>query len=102
LKDWDEHVSAQTRGQVLTELNNYLEDGVVPRKDDFDILNWWMSNSTKYPILSIMARDILAIPASAVHCEAALSNEGPVIHKKWSTLNTKTIEALVCIQDWIK
>ena len=102
LKDWTEHVSAQTRGQVLTELNNYLEDGVVPRKDDFDILNWWMSNSTKYPILSIMARDILAIPASAVHCEAALSNEGPVIHKQWNTLNINTIEALVCIRDWIK
>jgi len=102
LKDWTEHVSAQTRGQVFTELNNYLEDGVVPRKDDFDILNWWMSNSTKYPILSIMARDILAIPASAVHCEAALSNEGPVIHKQWNTLNINTIEALVCIRDWIK
>uniref|UniRef100_A0A0A9H0X3 hAT-like transposase RNase-H fold domain-containing protein n=1 Tax=Arundo donax TaxID=35708 RepID=A0A0A9H0X3_ARUDO len=39
LEDWDEHLSAQTGSQVLTELNNYLDDGLV-----FDILNWWMSN----------------------------------------------------------
>jgi hypothetical protein len=49
-----------------------------------------------------MARDVLAMPASAVRCEAALSSEGPVIPKQWSTLNIKTIEALVCARDWIK
>jgi hypothetical protein len=102
LEDWDEHLNAQTRSRLLTELDNYLEDGLVPRKDDFDILNWWKSNSTKYPTLSIMARDVLAMPASAVRCKAALSTEGPVIPKQWSTLNIKTIEALVCTQDWIK
>uniref|UniRef100_A0A0A9GFL3 HAT C-terminal dimerisation domain-containing protein n=1 Tax=Arundo donax TaxID=35708 RepID=A0A0A9GFL3_ARUDO len=102
LEDWDEHLNAQTRSQLLTELDNYLEDGLVPRKDDFDILNWWMSNSTKYPTLSVMARDVLAMPASAVHFEAASSSEGPVIHKQWSTLDIKTVEALVCTRDWIK
>ncbi|XP_034599480.1 zinc finger BED domain-containing protein RICESLEEPER 1-like [Setaria viridis] len=102
LEDWDEHLNAQTRSQLMTELDNYLEDGLVPRKDDFDILNWWMNNSTKYPTLSIMARDVLAMPASAVNCEAALSSEGNMIHKQWSTLNIKTIEALVCTRDWIK
>ncbi|KAJ1267544.1 hypothetical protein BS78_07G064700 [Paspalum vaginatum] len=102
LDDWDEHLNAQTRSQLLTELDNYLEDGLVPRKDDFDILDWWMSNSTKYPTLAIMARDVLAMPASAVNCEAALSSEGNMIHKQWSTLSIKTIEALVCTRDWIK
>ncbi|TVU43071.1 hypothetical protein EJB05_09507, partial [Eragrostis curvula] len=102
LEDWDEHLNVHTRSQVLAELTNYLDDAIVPRKDDFDILNWWMNNSTKYPTLSIMARDVLAMPASAVHCETAFSSEGPVIHKQWSTLNIKTIEALVCTRDWIK
>ncbi|XP_062196063.1 zinc finger BED domain-containing protein RICESLEEPER 2-like [Phragmites australis] len=102
LEDWDEHLNVQTRSQLLTELDNYLEDGLVPRKDDFDILNWWMSNSTKYPTLSVMARDVLAMPAAALNGEAALSGEGPMIHKQWSTLNIKTIEALVCTRDWIK
>ena len=101
LEDWDEHINAQIRSQVSTELTNYLDDGLVPRDDDFDILNWWMSNATKYPILSVMARDILAMPGSAVQCEAALSSEGPVINKQWSKLNINAIEALVCIREWI-
>jgi hypothetical protein len=100
-EDWDKYLYEQTRTQALTELKNYLEDGLVPRKDGFDILNWWMSNSTKYPILSIVARDVLAIPASATHGETALSCEGPRIDKQWSRLNIKTIEALVCMRDWI-
>ncbi|CAL4997066.1 unnamed protein product [Urochloa decumbens] len=62
MEDWDKHLNEQTKTQALTELKSYLEDGLVPRKDDFDILNWWMSNSTKYPTLSIVARDVLAIP----------------------------------------
>lgn len=102
LEDWDQHLSAQSRSQRLSELDNYLEDGLVPRKDDFDILNWWMIHSTKYPTLSVMAQDVLAMPSSALHCKAAFSSEGPVIHKQWSTLNIKTIEALVCTQDWIR
>ncbi|XP_051201148.1 zinc finger BED domain-containing protein RICESLEEPER 2 isoform X1 [Lolium perenne] len=102
LEDWDQHLTAQTRSQLLSELDNYLEDGLVPRKDDFDILNWWMSHSSKYPTLSIMAQDVLAMPCSAVHCDAAFSSRGPVIHKQWSTLNIKTIEALVCTRDWIR
>jgi len=102
LEDWDEHLNAQTRSQLLTELDNYLEDGLVPRKDDFDILNWWMNNSTKYPTPSIMARDVLATPASVVNCEAPLNGDGDKIHKQWSTLNINTIEALVCTRDWIK
>uniref|UniRef100_J3MQW9 BED-type domain-containing protein n=1 Tax=Oryza brachyantha TaxID=4533 RepID=J3MQW9_ORYBR len=102
LEDWDQHLNAQSRNQRLTELDNYLEDGLVPRKDDFDILNWWMSHSTKYPTLSNMAQDVLAMPSSAVHCRAAFSSEGSTIPKQWSTLNIKTIEALVCTQDWIR
>jgi hypothetical protein len=102
LEDWDQHLTAQTRSQLLSELDNYLEDGLVPRKDDFDILNWWMSHSAKYPTLSIMAQDVLAMPCSAVHCDAAFSSGEPVIHKQWSTLNIKTIEALVCTRDWIR
>ena len=100
LEDPDKHLSV--RSQISTELNKYLDDDLVPRNDDFNIMNWWMSNSTKYPTLSVMACDVLAVPASAVNFEAALSGEVNVIHKQWSTLSIKTIEALVCTRDWVK
>lgn len=102
LDDWDQHLNEQASCQISTELDDYLEDGLVPRKDDFDILNWWMNHTTKYPTLAAMAQDILAMPASAVQSEAAFSSSGPVIPKHHSTLSIKTIEALVCARDWMK
>ncbi|CAL5025308.1 unnamed protein product [Urochloa decumbens] len=102
LDDWDQHLNEQASSQKSTELDNYLEDGLVPRKDDFDILNWWMCHTTKYPRLAAIAQDILAMPASAVQSEAAFTSRGPVIPKYHSMLSIKTIEALVCTRDWMR
>ncbi|XP_062226841.1 zinc finger BED domain-containing protein RICESLEEPER 2-like [Phragmites australis] len=102
LEDWDQHLNEQASSQISTELDNYFEDGLVPRKDDFDILNWWMCHTTKYPTLATIAQDILAMPASAVQSEAAFSSSGQVIPKHHSTLSIKTIEALVCTRDWMR
>ncbi|KAL5216504.1 hypothetical protein ABZP36_007905 [Zizania latifolia] len=102
LEDWDQHLHEQASNQLSSELDDYLEDGLVPRKDDFDILNWWMNHTKKYPTLATIARDILAMPASAVPFEAAFSSSGPVIPKHHSTLSIRTIEALVCTRDWMR
>jgi hypothetical protein len=101
-EDWDQHLNEQASRQKSTELDNYLEDGLVPRKDDFDILNWWMCHATKYPTLAAIVQDILAMPASAVQSEAAFTSSGPVIPKHHSMLSIKTIEALVCTRDWTR
>ncbi|CAD6340983.1 unnamed protein product [Miscanthus lutarioriparius] len=96
------HLNEQASRQKSTELDNYLEDGLVPRKDDFDILNWWMCHATKYPALAAIVQDILAMPASAVQSAAAFTSSGPVIPKHHSMLSIKTIEALVCTRDWTR
>ena len=45
---------------------------------NFNILNWWKINSAKYPIISIMARDILAILVSTIAFESVFSTGGKV------------------------
>jgi hypothetical protein len=98
LDDWDEHLSRQ----LSSELDDYLGEVLAPRTEDFDILDWWMKHTTHYPTLAAIARDVLAMPASAVQSEAAFSSSGPVIPKHQSTLSIKTIEALVCTRDWMR
>ncbi|KAK9196087.1 hypothetical protein WN943_004215 [Citrus x changshan-huyou] len=39
----------------------------------FDILTWWKLNRPRYPILSQIAKDVLAIPVSTVASESAFS-----------------------------
>ncbi|GJU97017.1 zinc finger BED domain-containing protein RICESLEEPER 2-like protein [Tanacetum coccineum] len=85
-----------------TEVDIYLRDGTERRDDKFDVLGWWKQNSEKFPILSQVARHVLAMPISTVASESAFSTGGWVIDKFRSSLTPKTAEALICTQDWLR
>ncbi|KAI3435313.1 uncharacterized protein J3R85_006243 [Psidium guajava] len=85
-----------------SELDKYLEEGCERYCPDFDILSWWKANSSRYPILSSIARDILAVPISTVASEAAFSTGGRVLDAFRSSLTSSMVEALICAQDWLR
>jgi hypothetical protein len=103
MADWDNHVtqSAQSTNLDSLELDSYLSKAPIRQTDNFDILTWWQTNSTEYPTLGRMARDILAVPASTVASESAFSTGKRVLSDFQSRLTPKIVEALVCLQDWI-
>ncbi|KAL4366344.1 hypothetical protein GQ457_05G017800 [Hibiscus cannabinus] len=70
--------------------------------DEFDILLWWKVNSHRFPALSKMAKDVLAIPLSTVASESAFSTGGRVLDQFRSSLTPKMVQALVCTQDYIR
>jgi hypothetical protein len=74
----------------------------VPRTNELDILGWWKSNSTLYPVLARMACDVLSTPASTVPSESAFSTGERVVSDFRSRLSTDTVEALICLQDWMR
>lgn len=86
---------------VKSEFDYYLDEPVIPRVENFDILGWWKSNAPKYPTLSSVARDLLAIPVSTVASESAFSTSGRFLTPHRSRLHPKTLEALMCAQDWL-
>ena len=49
-----------------------------------------------------MARDILAIPISTVSSESAFSTSRRILDAFKSSLSPKTVETLVCSQNWLK
>ena len=67
----------------------------------FDILLWWRVNSANYPILSRIARDVLAIPMSTVASESAFNTEGRILDQYRSSLTSDIVEALVLLQNWL-
>lgn len=83
-----------------SELDRYLEEDTLPRTDDFDVLAWWKSNGLKYPILMMIARDILAIPVSTVASESAFSTSGRFLTPHRNRLHPNVLEALMCTRDW--
>lgn len=84
-----------------SELDVYLEEEPEPDCEDFDILAWWKRHTDKFPILSAMARDFLAIPLSTVASESAFSCGGRILGDTRSFLTPKMLEALVCTKDWL-
>jgi hypothetical protein len=68
---------------------------------NFDILNWWKVNSTKFPVLAQIARIVLAIPITTVVFESAFSIGGRVLDSFRSSLALNTVEALICAQNWL-
>ncbi|KAH9792650.1 BED-type domain-containing protein [Citrus sinensis] len=68
----------------------------------FDILTWWKLNGPRYPILSQIAKDVLAIPVSTVASESAFSTGGRILDPFRSSLTHKTVESLICTQNWLR
>lgn len=52
--------NSQKKG-LKSELDQYLEEEVLPLTDNFYILVWWRGVGLRYPTLQKIAKDILAI-----------------------------------------
>ncbi|WOG82388.1 hypothetical protein DCAR_0101552 [Daucus carota subsp. sativus] len=101
--DFQRHLEAEETKENKSEIDIYLSDGVERgATDDFDVLLWWKANSTKFPILSSVAKNVLAMPITTVASESAFSTGGRVIDPFRSSLTPKTAEALICAQDWLR
>ncbi|KAL0299889.1 UNVERIFIED_CONTAM: Zinc finger BED domain-containing protein DAYSLEEPER [Sesamum angustifolium] len=105
LDEFEQFVVSKTSGatnlSATSELDMYLEENLLPRARDFDILNWWKTNGVKFPTLQKMARDILAIPVSTVASESAFSSSGKLINPHRNRLHHTTVEALMCSRRWL-
>ncbi|KAL7196135.1 hypothetical protein ACSBR1_036202 [Camellia fascicularis] len=74
LSSYDLFVNLSTNSMlVISELDFYLEENVLPRNPNFDVLSWWKTNGVKFPTLQKIVWDILAIPVSTVTSESSFS-----------------------------
>ncbi|KAL6864922.1 hypothetical protein ACP4OV_016073 [Aristida adscensionis] len=103
LSSYDLYIACKfSKGDARSELDNYLDEPVIPQTVDFDVLDWWKTLGTRCPTLQMIARDILAVPVSGVISQSALSNTGRVLSPQHRKLSPMTLEALMCSQDWLR
>ncbi|KAK8660907.1 hypothetical protein V6N13_051814 [Hibiscus sabdariffa] len=101
LSDFDVYIMETSGQQMKSELDQYLEESLLPRVQEFDVLGWWKLNKMKYPTLSKMARDILSIPVSAAAPDSVFDNTIKQLDEYRSSLRPETVEALICAKDWL-
>ncbi|XP_040383172.1 zinc finger BED domain-containing protein RICESLEEPER 2-like [Oryza brachyantha] len=107
LLDFDMYLSEIAVSQTTKcELEQYLEEALTPRIQEFDILDWWKLNTLKFPTLSKMARDILAIPMSMVSSGSSIFSAAAtgsrILDDYRSSLRPETVEAIFCAKDWLQ
>ncbi|XP_043701222.1 zinc finger BED domain-containing protein DAYSLEEPER-like [Telopea speciosissima] len=82
------------------ELTQYLSEPPAPIPTD--VLDWWKVNNTRYPHLSGMARDFLAVQATSVAPDELFCRKGDEIDKQRYCLPHGSMQALLCIRSWIQ
>ncbi|XP_022872821.1 zinc finger BED domain-containing protein DAYSLEEPER-like isoform X2 [Olea europaea var. sylvestris] len=101
--DFDIYISDIMNGQQMkSELDQYLEESLLPRVQDFDVLGWWRVNRSKYPTLSKMASDVLSIPVSTVPADSVFDTRTRKMDSYRSSLKPSVLEALICAKDWLQ
>ncbi|KAK2658004.1 hypothetical protein Ddye_011056 [Dipteronia dyeriana] len=68
--------------------------------DQFDILHWWREHQKHFPILSIIAKQILATPVSIVAVEQEFSTGENILDARRSLLSPESIQVQVCVDEW--
>ncbi|KAK2644703.1 hypothetical protein Ddye_019898 [Dipteronia dyeriana] len=86
------HAACRVPRTTLTRTiatNNLSGDDDV---DKFDILHWWREHEKHFPILSIIAKQILATPVSTVAVEQEFSAGGNILDARRSLLSPESIQ----------
>lgn len=89
-------------GSNKSKLEKYLSEDTEPEDNKFDILGWWKVNSSRFPVLAKMARDVLAILVSTIASEAVFSTTRRSLDDFRTSLTPFMVQALVCTQDWLR
>ncbi|KAK1385529.1 hypothetical protein POM88_023264 [Heracleum sosnowskyi] len=86
-----------------SELELYFDEPVLPWSKDFDLMSWWRTESPKYPILSKMARDFLAIPFSLVSSyQAYYYRDARAADTSLAFMGADLLNALVCTRSYFQ
>ena len=99
VKEYEQFTLSKGR-RPKSELDFYLEEPVIPWIEDFDIISWWRTSSSKYPILSSVARDLLAIPISVATSYDAYDTTARKVDWNIISAGRDLMGALMCTRSW--
>lgn len=83
------------------EHSKYLLAPVIP--EVIDPRDWWLEPTRRktFPNLSIMALDVLSIPAMSAEPERLFSGAKITITDRRNRLGIESIEAIECLKSWL-
>ncbi|KAK3222295.1 hypothetical protein Dsin_009320 [Dipteronia sinensis] len=98
--------SSLSSSTTYSDLESYLSTSFVFIEDTedkkFDILHWWKEHERYFPILAMIAKQILSTPVSTVAVEQQFSAGENILDPKRSLMSPKSLQIQACVEDWTK
>jgi hypothetical protein len=88
-------------GPTREEGESYLSTPRVIPGPNFDVLQWWKENEGIHPLLSQVAKDILAVQIAQVGVERVFNTSKDVIGDRRHSLSAQTIRQTMILRHWI-
>ncbi len=89
----------QKRKKKSNEVDNYLNEDITEKADPkTNPFEWWNHNKQRFPILEILARKYLSIPATSVPSERLFSDAGNSMTNKQTRLSPKFFQEILFIK----
>lgn len=84
-----------------SEVNRYCGE-IVEMTENFNLMEWWQTNQTKYPRLSKLALQLHSMPASSAAAERSFSLAGNIISEKRNRLGKDSVDSLLFLNSFYK
>jgi len=83
--------------------NEVYLSGLYPYAEaDDNPLSWWKQHACSFPVLSRVARDVLASPAVSVSVERLFSSSKHTLSETRSSLSAKSASITIICKEWLK
>ena len=78
------------------EVQNYRKEASIPLSGC--PLKWWQEHSSQYPLLSLLAKACLSVPATSVPSERIFSTAGDIVNAQRSQLLPENVDMLIFLK----
>ena len=86
-----------------SQLDLYLKEPRLSKKKNLkmEVLSWWKENYNRFPMFSVMARDLMSIPITTIASKSSFSIGKKILTTYRSHLLPENVEATLCTKSWI-
>ncbi|GJY72851.1 zinc finger BED domain-containing protein RICESLEEPER 2-like protein [Tanacetum coccineum] len=99
LEFFDDSYATKAKKSFIDSLEDFVIHLQTTEFATFDVLGFWKTKKTMFPVLSRMAMDILSVQATSVASQSAFSTSGRVLSIRRTRLTLASLEMYMCLKD---
>jgi hypothetical protein len=83
---------------IHNEITRYLSEPLEKGEDD--ILGYWKARQNTYPLLGVMARSFLAVPATSSPSDVVFAEGKALVRYQDGSFTPDEVESILCVKEW--